>query len=541
MVLHSVHDINPARLNAIMPALQQMEDDPAFLERRRHRFDEDVPSPPPSSSGSTTQLPTPNPFPPVVDNDVNVGELLRKPLTNEEIYGLREEVRHYLPSHRYYHEKSQERSRIYEENSRQDENYNRLYRGPNLKGDRGGQRLDVMIRHSIKKRWERLGVWNPEWGIPGRVHTGPKNVIGKWKWDREQSYYDRNYMRQPLETQMATWPSREEESPSDRAVRLHLEKQGVWSKTHGPQQLESSDAIDLHVDDRELLVTSRPWFMWGLEVAEEEVRLRRVPEYMEIYHQARANVAARWKVKGCWKDSWGDLPGWKWRHESASPEPADPNDMDFTPSELDALEEIPPPIPPVKALAPVLGDRDGDHEGNKPGATSEPEEPPPDLRSYQPEELRDNDTHSYEQQHLPTTRRLTQATCRIARSTKHSGEPSPAVPKPRLGKDASPALTQPSKISKPNSASRRSVRIAEREQQSKEGSGARPKSVKATDKEDPKLAQASQPLKKPKQQKKKSPTKTPKKKGRPQRNVRQHRQSRKESQSGRAALLVRDD
>lgn len=135
-------------------------------------------------------------------------------------------------------------------------------------------------------------MWNPEWGIPSRVHKGPKDVISRWEWDRERSYYDRNYMRQPLETQMATWPSQEEESRSDRAVRLHLERQGVWTKTQGPQQLESTDPIDFHVDHRELLVTSRHWFMWELEVVEEELRLRRAPEIVENYHQARASVTA---------------------------------------------------------------------------------------------------------------------------------------------------------------------------------------------------------------------------------------------------------
>jgi hypothetical protein len=167
------------------------------------------------------------------------------------------------------------------------------------------------------------------------------------------------------------------------------------------------------VDDREFLITSRPWYVWELEVAEEGVRLKRDPINSEIHHRQRENVTTRWKEKGYWKDSWGDLPGWKWRHESSSPEPADPNDMDFTPSEIDALEEIPPPTPPPKpssldGLPPVRFDNswflslqnknaappasvqptlkpqagsDGNHEGNRPGTTAEhiSEEPPQGL------------------------------------------------------------------------------------------------------------------------------------------------------------------
>lgn len=170
---------------------------------------------------------------------------------------------------------------------------------------------------------------------------------------------------------------------------------------------------DVHVDDREFLITSRPWYVWELEVAEEGVRLKRDPINSEIHHRQRENVTTRWKEKGYWKDSWGDLPGWKWRHESSSPEPADPNDMDFTPSEIDALEEIPPPTPPPKpssldGLPPVRFDNswflslqnknaappasvqptlkpqagsDGNHEGNRPGTTAEhiSEEPPQGL------------------------------------------------------------------------------------------------------------------------------------------------------------------
>jgi hypothetical protein len=239
-MLHSIHAINPAPLNAIMPRLQQMADDPAFPERRRHRFNEDDP-PPPYSSGSTTELPTPTPFPPVADNDVDVDELLRKPLNDEEINWFGGKVRYYRPHHRYYDEFSQERRRIDREWGRRDESFKRVYRGPDLTGLSGQQRLRIMIRHSIKKRWERLGVWNPEWRIPTYIDGGHTDTAGNWawKWDREQSYTGREDDYQRYEMRMVSWPSREEELPDERAVRLHLERQGVWTETHGPQPLET--------------------------------------------------------------------------------------------------------------------------------------------------------------------------------------------------------------------------------------------------------------------------------------------------------------
>jgi hypothetical protein len=62
---------------------------------------------------------------------------------------------------------------------------------------------------------------------------------------------------------------------------------------------------------------------------------------------------------GDWKPEWRDqrsgntLIGWKWRHESPSPEPEDLSGLEdlatfeLTPSEVDALEAVPPPSPPT--------------------------------------------------------------------------------------------------------------------------------------------------------------------------------------------------
>jgi len=110
-MLHSLHDFNPARLNAIMPTLQRMHDDLTFPEHRRHRFDQDDPSPP-YSPHRTTRLPTPNPFPPAVD-DIDIDELLRKPLSDFEINVIRGRVEQYYPGDRYNDEVRQGKERIY--------------------------------------------------------------------------------------------------------------------------------------------------------------------------------------------------------------------------------------------------------------------------------------------------------------------------------------------------------------------------------------------------------------------------------------------
>jgi hypothetical protein len=562
-MLHSVHDINPARLNAIIPALQRMEEDPAFLERERHRFDDDDP-PPPYSSGSITRFPTPDPFAPVA-NDVNIDELLRKPLTREEIHRLRKEV-DYRPHYRYDGEFDLERDRIYRDYGRNARtvheftgrairDWGPLDRIPNLYGRVGEQQIHIMIRHSIKKRWERLGVWDPEWGIPKRVHYRPQDYSQDWvwTWDRDKSYRSRKYDSLLGEVQMASWPSLDEETPRERAVRQYLKEKGEWDESLDPPPPETGSSTEFHVDDREKLVTSRPWFLWNLEVAEEEVRMRRHPD---AWDWPGENVTRRWKEKGHWKDSWGrGEPGWRWRHESPSPEPADPDTMEFTPSEIDALEEIPPPTPlpepePLERRAPtwsnIFGwlpgydpdsqslifpepiprpqaDSDGDHEDNRPETTVEHtseelrqglvknngttvlrgdhEELVSPARSSPQNGVCSTRRNRHRPQHQSTTQRVTRSAPHTNGSTQAAEIPS-SVTWPRRGRPTSRATTEPSKIRKRTLSPRRSARIAAREQQLKNAT-ASSQAAETRNKE----AQGPQQVKELKQQQTKALTK----------------------------------
>ncbi|RMD43673.1 hypothetical protein DV735_g1411, partial [Chaetothyriales sp. CBS 134920] len=349
-MMRTVYDMTSARLNSIMPTLQQMEDDPAFQEYRERRFQRDDP-PPAYSSHTTTRASTPQQLP-QTQADIDLNELLARPLSDREINVLRDMFKSYYPRGRYQQELRMEEARVFEAGSTRDENYVSLYRGPDLIGRAGMQRAEIMARHSVKKRWEKLGVWNPEWGF--------KDGPGSWSWDRKWRGIKRKFNCLELEEEMASWPSEDEESPNERAIRLYLQREGRWSNT---LKVVSSGAGNIYntetIDDREALITSRPWFVWALEAAEEEVKQMRDPKQfmIEAYKPARAIVTARWKEKGWWKDSWSrkipegggikrDLVGWKWRHESPSPEPPDLNEPDFTPSEADAMEAIPPPTPP---------------------------------------------------------------------------------------------------------------------------------------------------------------------------------------------------
>ncbi|KAK6366497.1 hypothetical protein LTS17_010583 [Exophiala oligosperma] len=527
-MFHTVHDINPARLNSIMPILQQMADDPAFLEYRERRFEQDDP-PWPYSSRSTTRESTPGPFD-QPRGQINLAELLGLPLSSLEIDIIRRRFRlgGYDAVDRYNDEVRLEQERICKASRRRDENYTPLYRGPDLVGTRGLQRLHIMIRHSIKKRWQQLGVWDPEWEVP----TSKLGEFGE--------------SRGPVH-----WPwcnSRDKVSLESRAVRRYLQKKAARdeNETLMPQPVQADGIAEVpEVDDHESPITSRPWFLWALEVTEEEVRLRRNPERLGTYVPARANVTARWKEKGYWKDSWSnnlpqyfdwrDSPGWKWRHESPSPEPPDPNDMDFTPSEVDALEAIPPPTPsppvvkpefdpppppgahpmaflfwkcrnapspestPQKFMSPT--DDGGDHEASRPETVAELTSGKSAAQRLLVEDNVDvapcaeqsrssstRATSSRKQQRPPPTTRhhSTRSNGRTARSAAapvvEIPSPPPA-PKTRQARSAAGGPASSSQLSKPT-PNRRSSRIAERKQRAEVVRDPPNEALKAMNKDD---------------------------------------------------------
>jgi hypothetical protein len=101
----------------------------------------------------------------------------------------------------------------------------------------------------------------------------------------------------------------------------------------------------------------RSWFVYRLEILEEFQRFDRPSKLIKPYFEhdyAQRDVTDWQRQRGDWSTEWEarddwQWPGWKWRHES--PEPG----LDFegmtldevleelTPSEVDALEVIPPP------------------------------------------------------------------------------------------------------------------------------------------------------------------------------------------------------
>ena len=206
-----------------------------------------------------------------------------------------------------------------------------------LKGQAGAQRRKVAIRNKIKKRWERLGVWNPEWGIPGRVNEGPRDKTSSWKW---------RWQGDTPACGAESWPYISHH-PNSHAVHL---REGLRRGERDPRlPPRCSLAPDASKSVAESFITSRPWYTFEMDLAEEKVRLDRVPLYRReslFNENFESIVLERWTKKGWLPNEKNPRHAWKWDHEALSPEPEDPRKIEFTPSEIDALEAIPPPTPP---------------------------------------------------------------------------------------------------------------------------------------------------------------------------------------------------
>ncbi|KAI3318580.1 hypothetical protein HD806DRAFT_512031 [Xylariaceae sp. AK1471] len=219
-------------------------------------------------------------------------------------------------------------------------------RGPRpyiFRGSNGVKRQGVIVRHNVKRRWEKLGVWNPEWGFAGR-NLQPNDSIRTWKWTWQQ--HGR--------------PEKETDSAARELIAraLHL-RRNLRRGEHAPVIPRSRPRRNTIATQAEAFLISRPWFTFQLELAEESARFDRlsVDEQRRYPHSSRRQVIEWWKDRGEWREefnhaSW--VTAWKWRHESPSPEPEDLTpldkmrdspldaaaDFEFTPSEIDEFETI---------------------------------------------------------------------------------------------------------------------------------------------------------------------------------------------------------
>lgn len=215
---------------------------------------------------------------------------------------------------------------------------------PVLKGRKGIRRRAVIVRHNIKRRWQKLGVWNSQWDYAG--HKRQPNNFHRWTWG-PQCEGPSNQMKC------------EYDEAAELAVRALRLRQNVRRGERAPVTSLSHSGQEMTTAQKEDFLISRPWFTSQLEVAEEQARLQRLP--LEDQHRCpyspKSQVLKWWEERGDWGNGPRGVPActsWKWRHESPSPEPEDltplrgvqdsllgvAEEMNFTPSEVDELEMI---------------------------------------------------------------------------------------------------------------------------------------------------------------------------------------------------------
>jgi len=336
--------------NQAFPLLDALAANDNLRDRSLTRFERD--DPPPYAESTESEELEDGPLPPLRRelleelDDAPLPPLYRKlpeelqsimdqPICSSELegYGLEKTLQ---PGNVYHKEARLDQSRVLS---------SRYRRMGMFSGTDGTQREGVLVRHNIKRRWEQLGVWNLEWGFPGRC-VQPNDDVSRWKWPWQHHEVD-GYAPGDLYTQQLI-------------VRaLHL-RQNLHRGESCPVIPRSHLRKDAPASEAESFIISRPWFIFWVEVVEERVRYLRLSEEdrRSYPYSAQTQVIKWWKERGDWRkdfDEIGRVTSWKWRHESPSPEPEDfeppkspedipvdivNTDIDFTPSEIGDLDTI---------------------------------------------------------------------------------------------------------------------------------------------------------------------------------------------------------
>jgi hypothetical protein len=238
---------------------------PNSLERAlNRRFDRNDP-PPYESSSESDSFNGEDPEEPVhhpvlarteeaVMEEFRDSDRLREPLSDVEIVNILRSLNHTVPCGAFY----TPGKRFRDETRRERELLNGFERSEKvnkhtydfLTGPRGHQRCAVIARHNVKKRWERLGIWNPEWDTLDRPDGKPNANRRTWKWK---------------------WQSDADPPPYDpqhfvsRAIEL---RKGLGYGEHVPPPPHSHLRDDVSASEAESFLISRPWFMLEVERVE---------------------------------------------------------------------------------------------------------------------------------------------------------------------------------------------------------------------------------------------------------------------------------
>lgn len=180
---------------AAMPTLEAFEVNPNLLDRRRRRLNQD--SPPPYMSPTEGENETESDL----FNMPQTLNIVDTPLSEEELNKVgKMAIVHYEAGLRLFKEYMAERDHL--------ETFSRVFLiSPKLtyllKYQVTGQRLHILARAAVRKRWQALGVWSDAWGaincekVPIGCKTGTVKDEGgqvwAWEWQSENSLHDKTH------------------------------------------------------------------------------------------------------------------------------------------------------------------------------------------------------------------------------------------------------------------------------------------------------------------------------------------------------------
>ncbi|KAK6850306.1 hypothetical protein PG995_014139 [Apiospora arundinis] len=326
-------DPEPVAPEEAVPALEALAADNGLRDLSLKRFDADEP-PPYESSTDPEDYDHDNEPEGLLDK---VLEILDRPLNDSEIEKIATGAHHLLsPAEAFYGDALRE-----DERTPFSESFRQIV---------GFRRRGLLVRHVLKNRWRKLGVWNNAWGFAGR-NVSPKDRYRDWRWKWEPQGDENREAVEATRKQLVT-----------RALRL---RQTLRRGEHAPGAPLSHLEPDSTVSQAEAFLISRPWFVFRLEMFEDTMRANR------LYSDTRITFKDRLSPKdGKNAGSGGENSSspkamvWTW---SASPpgsggtnpplpEPEDVScitkplqsvglrhyheDLGFTPSEFDEIEVL---------------------------------------------------------------------------------------------------------------------------------------------------------------------------------------------------------
>lgn len=212
-----------------LPALERLAQAPSLRDRAVARFDRDGPpryvtSTEEEDSDEHAVISTLFGHPLREKALDDVRRLLDEPLDDKQCgrlaLGLACQTEVYSPGQRYNQEVKHEKSRVeswarVEAKTDSTREYFVQYGG--VKETRAGiERVNIIARRNIKRRWQKLGVWNPDWGIPGRANPQPQDDMYEWKWRWQHGDAAAEWQPVPDESAMLA----NSRHPVTRAIRL---------------------------------------------------------------------------------------------------------------------------------------------------------------------------------------------------------------------------------------------------------------------------------------------------------------------------------